>query len=224
LLAAAGQELCFTCHDAMGEKVTKSAVKHPALAGEKGCMTCHSPHASDQEKLLLRPQKETCLGCHAKIITPAMKVVHKPVEMAGCTACHDPHGSPHPRLLTASFPSEPYAPYTETSYELCFGCHSRELVQYADTSFATGFRDGERNLHFVHVNRPKGRSCLLCHSPHGAGNPKLIAESVPFGGWQLPIRFVKTETGGGCSPGCHRPQPYDRENPGRKPPAWPGGR
>ena len=40
---------------------------------------------------------------------------------------------------------------------------------------------------------------------------------MAFGKWKLPLKFVKTETGGGCSPGCHKPQYYDREVPGRKP-------
>jgi predicted CXXCH cytochrome family protein len=109
-------------------------------------------------------------------------------------------------------------PYTDTEFSLCFDCHDRDLLRYADTSFATNFRDGERNLHFLHVNDPqKGRSCTLCHAIHGADNPTLIAASVPFGQWQLPLKFVKTATGGSCSPGCHKPYAYDREVPGRKP-------
>jgi hypothetical protein len=47
----------------------------------------------------------------------------------------------------------------------------------------------------------------------------LIADSVPFGKWSLPLKFVKTETGGSCAPGCHKPQSYDRKNPGKKPAA-----
>jgi predicted CXXCH cytochrome family protein len=92
------------------------------------------------------------------------------------------------------------------------------MVQYPETSFATNFRDGERNLHYLHVhNKQKARSCTLCHSLHGSNNPKLIADSVPFGKWSLPLKFVKTETGGGCAPGCHKPQAYDRKSPGKKP-------
>ena len=66
-------------------------------------------------------------------------------------------------------------------------------------------------------NKTKGRSCRLCHNIHGSSNPRLIAESVPFGKWTLPLRYVKTETGGGCAPGCHKPQYYDRKTPGKKP-------
>ncbi len=109
-------------------------------------------------------------------------------------------------------------PYTDTAYALCFTCHDRDLLRYPDTSFATGFRDGERNLHFLHVNNAqKGRSCALCHELHGGTNDVLIAESVTFGSWQLPLKFVKSDNGGSCAPGCHRPAVYDRKNPGKKP-------
>ena len=54
----------------------------------------------------------------------------------------------------------------------------------------------------------------MCHDVHGADNERLIAKSVKFGQWDLPLKYVKTENGGGCSPGCHKPYSYDRKNPG----------
>ena len=149
-----------------------------------------------------------------------MTTLHGPINEGKCTPCHDPHGGPNAKLLVAEFPPNPYAPYTDKEYALCFTCHKRDLVQYPDTSFATGFRDGERNLHYLHVNnKQKGRSCKLCHALHGSTSPKLIADSVPFGKWNLPLKFVKTDTGGSCSPGCHKTQSYDRKTPGKKPEA-----
>jgi predicted CXXCH cytochrome family protein len=225
MLAQEGQELCFLCHPQIAEKVKEAPVGHPALLMEKGCASCHSPHASDNEKMLLNPVKDICVTCHDTIIPKNATVLHGPNNDGKCTRCHEPHGSQNDRLLVAKFPSEPYVPYTSTEYALCFTCHKRDLLGYQETSFATNFRDGERNLHYLHVNRKqKGRGCKLCHSWHGSPNPKLIAESVPFGKWSLPLKFVKTETGGGCSPGCHKPQYYDRNSPGRKPEARkPGG-
>jgi predicted CXXCH cytochrome family protein len=225
LLAQEGPELCFLCHPQIGEKVKESPVGHPALFTEKACAACHSPHASDNEKLLLKPVKDTCITCHDTIIPKNATVLHGPNNDGKCTRCHEPHGSQIENLLVAKFPAEVYAPYTDTEFALCFSCHKRDLLEYPETSFATNFRDGERNLHYLHVhNKQKGRSCKLCHSFHGSPNPKLIAESVPFGKWNLPLRFVKTDTGGGCSPGCHKPQYYDRKSPGRKPePTKPAG-
>ena len=63
------------------------------------------------------------------------------------------------------------------------------------------------------------KSCKMCHALHGSSSSKLIADSVPFGKWSLPLKFVKTETGGSCSPGCHKAQNYDRKTPGKKPEA-----
>jgi predicted CXXCH cytochrome family protein len=216
LLAKAGAELCFQCHDDIESVVQKAAVQHPAL--EEGCTSCHSPHASDQGKLLLETETEVCTNCHGEILTKAMTTLHGPIAKGSCTACHQPHGSQQAKLLVKDFPTTSYVPYTDKAYELCFSCHKRDLVQYPDTSFATGFRDGDRNLHYVHVNNAeKGRSCALCHNLHGGTNPVLIADSVPFGKWKLPLKFVKTETGGSCAPGCHRSQSYDRVNPDKKP-------
>jgi len=224
LLADEGAQLCFQCHDPIAEKVKSSPVAHAALGGEKACGACHSPHASDNRKLLVAAEKETCLGCHKNVLHKDDAFVHGPIGKGLCTACHEPHGSRNAALLLQTFPKDPYVPYTGTEYGLCFTCHNRDLVQYPDTSFATNFRDGDRNLHYLHVNNPrKGRSCLLCHDIHGSKSEKLVAESVPFGKWSLPLKFVKTETGGGCTPGCHKAVTYDRRGPGRKPePPRPG--
>ena len=218
LLAEAGPALCFKCHDEIAEKVQKAPVVHAAVTSQKGCAACHSPHAAEQKGLLLQPEKEICLGCHDKVLTPAMTVLHGPIRDGSCTACHEPHGGTEANLLVGGFPATAYVPYTDTAYALCFKCHKRDLLQYPDTSFATNFRDGERNLHYLHVNNAqKGRSCALCHNLHGGTNAALVAESVTFGSWKLPLKFVPTESGGSCSPGCHRPAVYDRKNPGKKP-------
>jgi predicted CXXCH cytochrome family protein len=217
LLPEEGAGVCFSCHDDIAEKVQKAPVVHAAVKSEKNCASCHTPHAGDHAKLLLAPEKDTCLGCHKTIVTASMTTLHGPIQDGKCTPCHDPHGGPNAKLLVGAFPTEPYVPYTDTAYALCFSCHKRDLLQYPDTSFATGFRDGERNLHFLHVNnKQKGRSCRMCHNLHGGNHPKLVADSVPFGKWSLPLKFVKTETGGSCAPGCHQPQSYDRKNPGKK--------
>jgi predicted CXXCH cytochrome family protein len=213
LLAEEGVKLCAQCHDAVAEQAVSSRSVHAPVKSEQGCTSCHSPHASDGAKLLPKSEKELCLGCHKNVITASMTTLHGPINQGRCTPCHDPHGSGFAKLLVREFPADAYAPYTEKEYDLCFGCHKRELLQYPDTSFATGFRAGQRNLHYLHVNnKEKGRSCRLCHNVHGSSSPKLIAESVPFGKWTLPLKFVKTETGGSCSPGCHKPLSYDRKN------------
>jgi predicted CXXCH cytochrome family protein len=218
LLAAQGKELCFQCHDDISGIIADAKVVHPPVNSEKGCVSCHSPHASDHAKLLLMEGKDLCLDCHKNIIAKNMTVLHGPIKDGTCTPCHNPHGSPNTSLLIKEFPPDQYVAYTDKEYELCFSCHNRDLVAYPDTSFATNFRDGDRNLHYLHVNKQeKGRSCRMCHNLHGSENPKLIATGVVFGKWSLPLNFVKTETGGSCTPGCHKQQNYDRKNPGKAP-------
>lgn len=216
LLAEQGSLLCYQCHDEIQAKVEKAKVAHPPVASEKGCVSCHSPHASENAKLLLKTESETCLGCHKAILPKAASVLHGPLKEGHCTACHDPHGSQYAKLLVAEFPKQQYVAYDDKEFALCFTCHDRALLQYPDTSFATAFRDGEQNLHYLHVNKQKGRSCTLCHEVHASVGPALIAKDVAFGQWRLPLNFVKTGTGGSCAPGCHRAYSYDRQNPGHK--------
>jgi hypothetical protein len=88
-------------------------------------------------------------------------------------------------------------------YDLCFTCHDKQLVLTAKTTGLTNFRDGETNLHFVHVNREdKGRSCRSCHDVHGSDLPKHIASEVPFegSGWSMPIGYEPKSDGGRCAP------------------------
>ena len=221
MLSAEGPQLCFQCHPNIGEKVEKAAVVHGPIKTDKACASCHSPHASDGEKLLSKSGKDLCLSCHKDILKKNMTVFHGPIRDGKCTPCHDPHGSPYKKLLVNEFPSDFYVVYNDKEFALCFTCHNRDLLRYPDTSFATGFRDGDRNLHYLHVNREKGRTCKACHVIHGGENPKLITDKVSFGKWELPLKYVKTDTGGSCSPGCHKPLSYDRKTPGKTPPAPP---
>lgn len=159
------------------------------------------PHDSDIKPLLLEKDNDMCFGCHVDVHELVKKADVHPALEGGCTSCHNPHGGPNGKHLIAEFSPDPYVSYTDTAYPLCFSCHKRDLVQYPETSFATGFRDGERNLHFAHVNnKTKGRSCRMCHNVHGGNQPMLIADSAPFGKWSPPLKFVNTETGGSLAP------------------------
>lgn len=211
--------LCFTCHADIEEAVKEASSPHPAIDTPESCVACHSPHASDFDALMLKNQKDVCIACHDTVLSAKMPVLHGPNNDGKCSRCHNPHGSKINKLLKAEFPEDAYVPYTDKAFPLCFSCHKRDLLQYPQTSFATGFRDGERNLHYLHVhNTEKGRNCRFCHSLHGSTKPKLIADNAEMGTWKMPIKFQKTDTGGGCWPGCHAVKYYDRESPGRKPP------
>jgi predicted CXXCH cytochrome family protein len=206
-----GTDLCFTCHQTIKKRLASSKSIHGPMKTERGCSTCHASHASDAEKLLPKTGKEFCLDCHKGLIKKDQTVLHGPIKDGKCTPCHDPHASPEEKLLVKKFSSDFYVTYSEAEYQLCFGCHNRDLLRNPATTYATGFRDGNRNLHFIHVNRKdRGKNCTTCHRVHAGENRKLIIDKVPFGEWKLPIKFVQTETGGSCAPGCHKPYRYDR--------------
>ncbi len=79
------------------------------------------------------------------------------------------------------------------------------------TTTLTNFRDGSRNLHYVHVhNTDRGRTCRACHEVHAAKQPHRIREGVPYGtaGWVLKINYTKTPTGGTCTKTCHETKTY----------------
>jgi predicted CXXCH cytochrome family protein len=136
---------------------------------------------------------------------------HGPIKQKDCSGCHDPHGSENFRILRNPYPPTFYKPFAVENYNLCFGCHEKSLVLDPETTRLTNFRNGGTNLHFTHVNKAvKGRTCRACHETHASNFPKHIREAVPFGAWELPVNFQKTETGGSCTPGCHKVKKYDR--------------
>ena len=215
--AVAGAGLCYQCHPKIENKLKEAKTIHPPIKSERGCASCHAPHASDVEKLLPKLGKDLCLDCHKGILTKTMTVFHGPIRDGKCTPCHDPHGTKYDKLLINNYTTEFYVSYSDTEFQFCFSCHNRDLLRNPTTTYATGFRDGNKNLHYLHVNRKdRGKACKACHVVHGGESLKLIADKVPFGKWSLPLKFVKTETGGTCAPGCHQKYVYDRKTPGKE--------
>lgn len=199
-------ETCATdqCHpDFTSGEITV----HPE---EAVCVDCHQgdlkEHVDDNG--LMRVKEQTCTDCHEDAADYPFP--HQPVMDGNCRGCHDPHGNLEQQLLNPEL-IKPYIDYDKNTYGQCFSCHDRDLLMFATTAFDTGFRDKDRNLHFLHVKKEKrGRNCLLCHGAHGSSRPKLIIEPVPFGAWSMPMNFTRTANGGSCAPGCHRPRDYDR--------------
>lgn len=207
LLLSSGSDTCVDCHS----DVTGYAKAHAPVSQGK-CFVCHDPHGSIDNELLRKNENELCSGCHDKLISAESKVLHGTIQDGVCSSCHKPHGSLFDKLLIEKYSSKMFLGYSEDEYIFCFSCHDRGLLRFSETSFATEFRDGDRNLHYLHVNREKrGKNCKLCHEIHSSKLPKLIAQSVPFGKWHFPLNFKKTKTGGSCSPGCHDLAVYDRE-------------
>ncbi len=228
LFAAEGsQDLCFSCHSDKQKETEEATVKHKGLETKKKCLACHDPHVSNYVKQLTMQPADLCMSCHDREYTSASghlmnmkdflaknKDRHGPIKQNDCSGCHNTHGSKNFRILKEYFPPLFYAGYNPDNYKLCFMCHEKSLAEDERTYTLTGFRNGDQNLHYVHVNKAvKGRTCRACHDAHATNNPKHVRDSVPFAKWNLPVGFVKTENGGHCLPGCHQMFGYDRKKP-----------
>jgi predicted CXXCH cytochrome family protein len=223
-LKSEGTVLCLSCHKATEKLIASSPVKHDAVKIGKACLGCHEPHASDIQPALRASSAALCLSCHDKQVDapggPVQDIkawlaanpnLHGPIKQQDCVGCHKPHEAEHFRLLKQDYPAKFYSPFEPKNYELCFNCHQPDLVRLEKTVTLTGFRDGDRNLHYLHVNRPeKGRTCRACHEAHSSSEPKHLRKTVPFGSWPLPIKFEPAADGGKCAPGCHVAYEYRR--------------
>lgn len=217
-------QLCFGCHEDIRKLVQESRVPHGAIAEPRSCLNCHNPHGAHHPKLLEGVPMDLCLKCHQK---PRGKLIgigdhlakykdhHGPIREGACPNCHNPHGSENFRLLVRHYQPQFYTKQFDLmEFSLCFGCHEQERVLAQFTDQFTNFRQGDRNLHYVHVNRErKGRTCRACHDVHGSQHPFHIRDAVPFGIWNLPTNYEPLPSGGRCTPGCHKTREYDRLGP-----------
>jgi len=223
------QKLCYLCHehDDIRKLVETSPFVHGALTTEESCNACHAGHGSVLPSLLSKPEKTLCLSCHnellrtddGRVLTDMAYLLkenprhHGPIREGQCTPCHESHASTRYARLAGDYPQSFYAPFDVKSYALCFECHIEQLVVAEQGIGVTEFRDQERNLHFVHVNKEfRGRTCRACHEMHASSRPFHMRETVPFGprGWQIEINHTRLPNGGRCAPGCHESRSYDR--------------
>ncbi|MCB2219979.1 MAG: OmpA family protein [Bacteroidetes bacterium] len=225
LMDLPGNGLCFECHDDIRESIESSHVIHKVINEDGGCAQCHSAHASSNPKYLLDKPTELCLSCHNKSITTSTRklsnirqkldedhFVHGAIEFDGCAGCHTAHFSEFPSLLTDAYPEGNYTEGKSERFALCFNCHDQEIIEVEKSTSISNFRNGEINLHFLHIHGVKARSCGTCHDMHGSAYDHLIAEEVVFGNWNMPVIFKVNINGGSCFTGCHNEKKYDRVN------------
>ncbi len=232
----AKMDLCLDCHDDEKEIIKHSKFKHGGVnTSKKRCLECHNPHATKHKYLLKKDRVQTCLNCHDEevksdedggMLMNMKKHLtenpnwHKPIKevekKGGCSACHAPHGSNNFSILRKSFTKNFYADLVNKEF-FCFKCHEEKKIkkQYikSDEHNITSFRDGDVNLHYLHVNDRKGRSCRACHDEHASKYNHLIRDYTDFNGVKFPLRFIETDEGGSCAPACHKKFEYDRVNP-----------
>jgi predicted CXXCH cytochrome family protein len=201
------------------------------------CGRCHTEVTKGDHSFTQIPEnvKFLCSQCHSEnsIIPPDIKgkppkvipakdedntiIFHLPFKEGRCTVCHDAHESDYHSHLKKYYPPDPYAVYSSGTYSLCANiqCHKgyEKALEEPRVLRGTMFRNGNLNLHFKHVNKKKGRTCLTCHKQHGSKVPGLIADNFHFGTRTLTLEYEKTTTGGSCRTSCHRDTKYDRYTP-----------
>lgn len=162
-----GNQACADCHKDIVRKFSASPharvhFENTAMAGQTGCESCHGPGSKHIEaggggNFIINPRKDpaSCFQCHLDINAEFNLPQHHPVIEGhmNCVQCHDPHGGdifkPAGGLAMAQ------------QNESCAQCH----------------RDQTRPFVFEHQAMREG--CVICHSPHGSINEKMLVESDP---------------------------------------------
>jgi len=142
---------CLSCHEFGEEHANFLRSEH--LKNNVGCIDCHSAHHPKVERALLTTaQPMLCYNCHAEIKPQFSKPVHHRVNegLMTCSNCHNPHGG----FLTRQLRS------TAAQDQVCFSCHTDKAGP------------------FVFEHAPvKTEGCVVCHTPHGSSNPRLLKRS-----------------------------------------------
>lgn len=142
---------CLTCHE-YGEEHSNFA-RQAHNINNVSCIDCHSPHQPKERQFLLaKKQPLLCISCHLEVKADFSKPFHHRVNegLVKCTDCHNQHGG----FLTKQLRS------TAAQDAVCFKCH----VDKAGP--------------FVFEHPPvKTEGCVICHTPHGSSNPRLLKRS-----------------------------------------------
>jgi len=169
---------------------------HPSIVTGDGCVT---------------PQ------CHAGLLEAAAGArrgsVHQPAADGECVFCHDLALPSAVRFVKGAPSRAADGSGNAGAWDLalCSRCHGEGLVTPNAPASATGFTDGERNLHALHVRVGRGRRCLSCHDPHAARQEKLLRERIlTRGKARIAQEFRGMPKGGWCKTGCHAPKSYER--------------
>ncbi len=156
----AGSESCAECHDNVTSSfhdATHARLMAPgASPTEIGCEACHGPGSLHIESggtigTIVNPQNspETCFQCHLdKRGEFALPHAHPLGEgKLACSSCHDSHSGD--ATLGGGM-------QLASANDTCFECHSAQ--------------EGP----FVFEHEASREGCVVCHSPHGSVNDKML--------------------------------------------------
>ncbi|PLX41010.1 MAG: hypothetical protein C0608_07105 [Deltaproteobacteria bacterium] len=170
--------LCTRCHEVgVSSELTSYQINEHSEKVTLFCVGCHRPHGSEENHLLKRGTRLTCLKCHQQLDT---KSSHAGKEGRDCATCHDPHQSVYEYMLKWQEPQK-----------VCLNCHEDVFIRSYES----------RSQH-----RPVARKeCGRCHSSHGGELPFNLKDEEPalcMDCHALPELHVKELSS--CS-ACHNP-------------------
>jgi predicted CXXCH cytochrome family protein len=168
-----GSEACETCHENITRNfrtATHARLKAPGdNAKNAGCESCHGPGskhvaAGGGAGTIINPRKnpETCFQCHLEVRAQFQLPHHHPVleGKIGCADCHNPHvGLPIKGAATNMAQSVHGGGIAFFSgNDTCFQCHTAQRGP------------------FVYEHEALREGCVVCHSPHGSVNQRMLNE------------------------------------------------
>lgn len=168
-----GSEECATCHEQIVRDFRTATHARLEAKGENakniGCESCHGPgslhvQAGGGADTIINPRKspDTCFQCHLEVRASFQLPHHHPVleGKMSCSDCHEPHkgiatkGAPTNIQQTLKAGGLAFLSRNET----CFECHTQQRGP------------------FVYEHEAVRQGCLVCHSPHGSVNQRLLNE------------------------------------------------
>jgi predicted CXXCH cytochrome family protein len=168
-----GSEECATCHEDITKNfrtATHARLKAPGdNAKNAGCESCHGPgslhvKSGGAAHTIVNPRRspETCFQCHLEVRAKFELPHHHPV-LEGKVSCADCH-NPHVGMAIKGGGTNVQQPLKEgglaflSQNETCFQCHT---VQRGP---------------FVFEHEAMREGCVVCHSPHGSVNARMLNE------------------------------------------------
>ena len=157
-----GTSECATCHEEIVRDFKTADHARLMAKGDKsidmGCESCHGAGSKHVESggaagTIINPEKsgETCFQCHLDTKAQFNLPYAHPVlnGKMSCSDCHDPHKGSAVRGGGTSLAGK---------NETCTECHTQQRGPFVFQHDAT--REG----------------CVVCHSPHGSTNQKMLTE------------------------------------------------
>ena len=164
-------EKCAECHEEITRNfrtATHARLKAPGdNAKNVGCESCHGPgsvhvNSGGANHTIINPQKspEACFQCHLEV-RAQFQLPHRHPVLEGkmsCSDCHNPHVGMAIKGGGTNMQQSIKGGGTEFlgQNDTCFQCHSAQRGP------------------FVYEHEAVRQGCVVCHSPHGSVNQRLL--------------------------------------------------